>query len=311
MIHTSQFLQVLSGKAPEYTKFQPDQEFSIRSNSSRRRIRINIYEPSGFDKSKSYPVHLNFHGSGFMVDMFGTDSDFCRMVSDSTGAIVLDCDYAKGGCSTRQKSIAALVDGVSAPESPFPAATDDVKDVIDHVVANAEGYFDTSRITIGGFSAGGTLALTAGVSQPKNTLKAVVSLYPCADLALESAIKNPPPVSKGNSNPIPPWFNQLVRDSYTPPGTDMSDPRLSPANTPVSSLPERVLIVVCEEDPLRYDGVVLAKRLQAEGANVALKEIPKVVHIWDKSAVNGTSGAEAKYDAYEAMIDTLRAAYGL
>lgn len=91
----------------------------------------------------------------------------------------------------------------------------------------------------------------------------------------------------------------------------MSDPRLSPANTPVSSLPERVLIVVCEEDPLRYDGVVLAKRLQAEGANVALKEIPKVVHIWDKSAVNGTSGAEAKYDAYEAMIDTLRAAYGL
>lgn len=106
-----------------------------------------------------------------MVDMFGTDSDFCRMVSDSTGAIVLDCDYAKGGCSTRQKSIAALVDGVSAPESPFPAATDDVKDVIDHVVANAEGYFDTSRITIGGFSAGGTLALTAGVSQPKNTLK--------------------------------------------------------------------------------------------------------------------------------------------
>lgn len=67
MIHTSQFLQVLSGKAPEYTKFQPDQEFSIRSNSSRRRIRINIYEPSGFDKSKSYPVHLNFHGKTWSI----------------------------------------------------------------------------------------------------------------------------------------------------------------------------------------------------------------------------------------------------
>jgi acetyl esterase/lipase len=59
----------------------------------------------------------------------------------------------------------------SGPEAPFPAAPDDVKDMIDHVVVNAQGYFDTSRITIGGFSSGGTLALTAGVSQPKNTLK--------------------------------------------------------------------------------------------------------------------------------------------
>lgn len=69
------------------------------------------------------------------------------------------------------RSRGVLLTSISAPENPFPAAPDDVKDIIDYVVANAEGYFDTSRITIGGFSAGGTLALTAGVSQPKGTLK--------------------------------------------------------------------------------------------------------------------------------------------
>jgi acetyl esterase/lipase len=59
----------------------------------------------------------------------------------------------------------------TAPEWPFPAAPEDVKDIIDYVLKNKEGYLDTSRVVIGGFSAGGTLALTAGASQPKGVLK--------------------------------------------------------------------------------------------------------------------------------------------
>ncbi|CAE6469177.1 unnamed protein product [Rhizoctonia solani] len=138
--------------------------------------------------------------------MLGSDSDFCHLVSKHTGAVVLDCDYAKG------------------PECPFPAAPRDVQDIISYVITNKDGHFDTSRITIGGFSAGGTLALTAGVSQPKNTLKGVVAFYPCVDLSLETATRAPPPVSEGNTNPITPWFNEIVKRSYTPTGTDMTDP---------------------------------------------------------------------------------------
>ncbi|CAE6538051.1 unnamed protein product [Rhizoctonia solani] len=237
-------------------------------------------------------VNLVGTGSGFMICMLGTDGDFCHLVSQRTGAIVLDCDYAKG------------------PEYPFPAAPNDVRDIIAHVTNNKEGYFDTSRITIGGFSAGGTLALTAGVSQPKGTLKGVVAFYPCVDLSLDTAIRAPPPVSEGNTNPIPSWFNKLVSGSYTPYGTDMTDPRLSPVNTPSTTLPEHVLMVVCAEDPLRHDAVEYAKKLKKEGVMVILKELVRVVHAWDKTAQPGTPGGIAKRDSYEAAVEMLKLIYG-
>ncbi|KDN49135.1 hypothetical protein RSAG8_02488, partial [Rhizoctonia solani AG-8 WAC10335] len=59
--------------------------------------------------------------------MFGTDGDFCHLVSQRADAIVLDCDYAK------------------SPEYPFPAAPNDVRDIIAHVTANkerCEGYIE-------------------------------------------------------------------------------------------------------------------------------------------------------------------------
>ncbi|CAE7088614.1 unnamed protein product [Rhizoctonia solani] len=290
MFYATLSLRSLLGTA-EYTKFPPQRSFSIPSTSSSRKIRINVYEPKDFDKSRSYPVHLNFHGSGFMISMLGTDGDFCHLVSQRTGAIVLDCDYAK------------------SPEYPFPAAPNDVRDIIAHVIANEEGYFDTLRITIGGFSAGGTLALTAGVDQPKGTLKGVVVFYPCVDLSLDMAIQAPPPVSEGNTNPIPPWFNKLVSSSYTPRGTNMTDPRLSPVNTPSTTLPEHVLMVVCGEDPLRYDAVEYAKSLKKEGVKVVLKDLAKIVHVWDKTAKAGTPGGIAKCDSYEAAVETLKLIY--
>ncbi|EUC56656.1 alpha/beta hydrolase fold protein [Rhizoctonia solani AG-3 Rhs1AP] len=290
IFYTTGCLRILLGKT-EYTKFLPQRIFSIPSTTSARKIRINVYEPKNFDKNKRYPVRLNFHGSGFMISMLGTDGDFCHLVSQRAGAIVLDCDYAK------------------SPEYPFPAAPNDVRDIVAHVTANREGYFDVSRITIGGFSAGGTLALTAGVDQPKGTLKGVVVFYPCVDLSLNTAIQAPPPVSEGNTNPIPPWFNKLVSSSYTPHGTDMNDPRLSPVNTPSTTLPEHVLMIVCAEDPLQYDAVEYAKRLKKEGVKIILKELAKVVHAWDKTAQEGTLGGIAKRDSYEAAAGMLKLIY--
>ncbi|KAG8705722.1 hypothetical protein FRC08_001501 [Ceratobasidium sp. 394] len=94
------------------------------------------------------------HGSGFVIgSLFESDAEFYRDISREAGAIVLDCDYAK------------------APTHTFPAAYDDVCDVIAHVLANQDGHYDTSRLTIGGFSAGGTLALVVSATMPQNTFK--------------------------------------------------------------------------------------------------------------------------------------------
>lgn len=47
-------------------------------------------------------------GSGFVLDVMGSDGEFCRMVSKHTGAIVLDCDYAKGINISTSRSKCAL-----------------------------------------------------------------------------------------------------------------------------------------------------------------------------------------------------------
>ncbi|KAG9079208.1 hypothetical protein FRC06_007887, partial [Ceratobasidium sp. 370] len=217
----------------------------------------------------------------------GTDADFCRFVSNRTGALVLDCDYSK------------------APERPFPAAPEDVKDIIDHIVKNQEGYFDTSRLAIGGFSAGANLALTSCASQPPGTLKAIVAFYPPADLS--QGTKRPQP--KDAINPLPPFIIQFFDDAYMPPGTNMLDPRLSPINTPISCFPEHVFIATCGHDPLQYEGIALADRLEQGGVKVVRRHIPGVPHAWDKEAQGGTPGGEAKHDSYVAAVEMLNVVF--
>ncbi|KAF8600847.1 alpha/beta-hydrolase [Ceratobasidium sp. AG-I] len=281
----------LFGTRPYAANFPPDRTFIIKSSRSSRKIRINVYEPNQFDKNGNYPVHINMHGSGFILPLFGSDADFCRVVSNRTGAIVLDCDYAK------------------APEWPFPAAPDDVKDIVDYALANQEAYFDTSRITIGGFSAGAALALTACVSQPKGTFKGVIAFYPPTDLSLHYTARRQPVVSPGAHNPLSPSFFKLVTECYQPPGTDLSDPRLSPINTPVSLFPEHILVVACGEDPLHDEGVAFANKIEAEGVKVVLRDVPNVVHGWEKEAKEGTSGGKARHDTFEAAVNFLKAIF--
>ncbi|KAG9095628.1 hypothetical protein FRC06_009598 [Ceratobasidium sp. 370] len=279
----------LFGTRPYYTHFPPDRSFSISSSASSRKIKVNVYEPIGFDKGKSYPVYINFHGSGFIIPALGTDGDFCRIVSNRTGAIVLDCDYAK------------------APKWPFPAAPEDVKDAITHVLENKEGYYDTSKLAIGGFSAGAALALTAVASQPKDTVKGIIAFYPPADFSLSHNDRPQPEVPDREQNPLSaPFFIKLVNDCYCPLGTDLSDLRLSPANVPLSSFPKHIFIATCGYDPLRDEAVALAEKLKRGGIDVVSQDLPKVVHGWDKEAKERTHEGVARRSSYETAVETLK-----
>ncbi|QRV80257.1 alpha/beta hydrolase family protein [Ceratobasidium sp. AG-Ba] len=281
------FFRRIIGTPPHFTRFAPNRSFSIASNTSSRRVKINVFEPEGFDRGKKYPVYMNFHGSGFVIPSLGTDADFCRFVSNQTGAVVLDCDYAK------------------APEWPFPAAPDDVKDIIDHVIQNREGYFDTSRLAIGGFSAGGNLALTSGMNQAPGTLKAAIAFYPPTDLTQGAKRAQP----EGDSSSLTAWRTQFFDDSYIPPDMDKSDPRLSPNYAPIASFPEHVFITICGNDCLQYEALALADRLEKGGIKLVRRFIPGVGHAWDKEAQGGTLGGQAKHDAYVAAVEVLKTAF--
>ncbi|KAG8679130.1 hypothetical protein FRC09_019230, partial [Ceratobasidium sp. 395] len=197
------------------------------------------------------------------------------------------------------------------PEYPFPAAPDDVRDAISHVLDNQGGYYDTSRLAAGGFSAGAALALTAVAAQPKGTVKGIIAFYPPADFSLDHTDRPQPDVPKEEQNPLSaPSFMKLVQGCYCPPGTDLSDPRLSPINVPLSCFPKHVFIAVCGYDPLRNEAVTLAEKLKQGGIDVVLHDLPNVAHAWDKEAKEKTHGGVARHNSYEAAVEMLKLVFG-
>lgn len=102
-------------------------------------IVLRVYEPK--ERRGKRPVHLNFHGGGWVVGWVGMDDAWIRHLVDRTGAVVIDVDYRL------------------APEYPAPACTLDgfasVQWVLDHA---SELDIDVNRISVGGISAGGNIA---------------------------------------------------------------------------------------------------------------------------------------------------------
>jgi acetyl esterase/lipase len=127
----------------------------LPSRDPGRTIKANFYQS---ESKKPSPVLINFHGSGFIVPWHGGD-EFARRVVQTTDYAVLDVAYRLG------------------PENPFPAAIHDVEDVDKWVIANAQD-FDTTRVSISGFSAGANLALVVSTqlfpSEPFSTLFASI-----------------------------------------------------------------------------------------------------------------------------------------
>jgi acetyl esterase/lipase len=118
-----------------------------------RSVRALIFRPKQSDSLKSdsggtrklRPLHLDIHGGAFLGGLPEHEAEFCRLLSQGTGAVVVSTQYRY------------------APAHPFPAAIDDIDDVVRFLQKNAEELWgaDPELMTVGGFSAGGNLALAA------------------------------------------------------------------------------------------------------------------------------------------------------
>lgn len=73
---------------------------------------------------------------------------------------------------------------IKAPEYPFPHAYIDAVDVLRHVIFECRHLYDISRLTVGGFSAGGALAFAMAQNEElgRKYIKGIVGLYPCLDM---------------------------------------------------------------------------------------------------------------------------------
>ncbi|MET8576735.1 alpha/beta hydrolase [Streptomyces sp. NPDC005012] len=227
--------------------------------------RAAVYRPPG-EEDTALPVHVNFHGGGFVLPLTAMDDAFCRFLAAEAGVVVVNVDY------------------VLAPQHPFPAPVHQAYEVVRRVAeSGAEHGWDGGRLTVGGHSAGGSLA--AAVSRlafekggPEIALQ--VLHYPALDLATGSRAK-PAAVPRPA---LRPWQCDVFNGSYTPDPRLRTDRLASPAH-PADTADLRgiapAVIVTAEHDLLHDEAVRYAERLRSVDALVEHHDVPGVDHGYD------------------------------
>lgn len=284
------FLRLIHRRTQKRPQANPDFVLQIPSRDAGRSIKAHVYCPANLQTPS--PVLLNFHGSGFIMPLHGSDDFYCRRVSKETPFTVLDIQYRL------------------SPQNSFPAPLHDIEDVVKYIKtspadANVGITYDPSRICIGGFSAGGNLSLAASsmILLP-NTFRSVIAFYPPADLATPPDAKSPP---EPTDKQIPPWMAKVFDGSYFL-DRDARDPRISPFYAPAENFPDNVLIVTAGQDYLADEATGLAERIKKEARDkyVVSLRVEGCGHAWDKNIGDeDIHRAKKRDEAYTAAVEML------
>lgn len=242
------------------------------------------------DRTTEGPLTVYFHMGGCVIGDLDTNDSLCAQIAARTGGGVVSVDYRL------------------APEHPYPAAVEDAlagfRWVRDHA---GELGGDARRIAVAGDSAGGMLA--AIVAQETHRTGEAgpalqVLIYPWLDMTAKGGSMESCADCLPLGRAAMDWFAR----HYVPPGTDISAPLLSPGlAADLAGLPP-ALIYTAGFDPLRDQGEAYARRLEAAGVDVTLREYADLPHAF--TAMDGVSAraAEANREITEDIAARLSAA---
>lgn len=209
--------------------------------------------------------------------------------------------------AARSPCVVFDIDYRKSPEHPFPAALHDVEDVLAYIGAHPV-QFDKSNIFVGGFSAGGNIALSISTTLGPERIKGVVGIYPPLDFTK----RHPPPEKTMlNGMPLPDWICDRFDDSYILPSQAKDEPRLSPVFAPVSQFPKHVYLACGDADPLYQANAELAQKLQEAGHQyIKFDRIEQEGHAFDKTVKEGSPSAAKKAKMYSAAVEMINQAIG-
>jgi acetyl esterase/lipase len=266
---------------------QPDSVLRVPSREKGRTITIHVYNPSEEARSagvEPHPVLVNFYGGGFALQYHGADDRFCRFVTMQTSHVVLDVQYRV------------------APENPFPAAVNDAEDAVKYVLGHPDEY-QTSHVSLCGFSSGGTLALVTSTVFPYGTFQSLIGFYPSPSMAGDVGERKAPVPGRERSS----FWTKVFREAYIR-GKDARDPRISPAFADTAHFPQEMLIFTADHDVSATDMEILAERIKTEGhasgRNVVLRRMEDCDHGFDKNKKRENQ-MEAGREAYTQVVDFL------
>lgn len=192
------------------------------------------------------PLHIDFHGGGFIGGFPEQGARWCELFAKETGSVVVSGSYRL------------------APRHVYPAANEDVEDIITHLVAHAGDFgVDAGLLTVGGSSAGGTLTLGSSTRLPPGLVKAWVGF--CAPVDLEKRPRDKlRPTGFPRFDPVA--FLEPLFDAYAGAAREENreDQRCHPTLAERGQLPPCLLFVCAGIDILLHEQKVMVERLRRE-----------------------------------------------
>jgi acetyl esterase/lipase len=216
-------------------------------DSSGREIPVRIFIP---ENTQVRGVYLDIPGGGFYLGPTAGGDTRNSALAESLRIAVVSVDYRL------------------APENPWPAAPDDCEAVARWLTDHAEARFGTTDLTIGGSSAGATLAMTT-LLRLRDTCHAAAF----AGAALQFGTYD----LSGQTPAGRLIADEYFLEAYVGHLADRTVPDVSPVFGDLRDLPPTLLIVGAS-DVLLEDNLAMAARLSAAGGDVDLRIYPESPH---------------------------------
>jgi acetyl esterase/lipase len=204
-------------------------------------------------------VYLHIHGGGWSIGSSDQLDYVLEHVADNCGIACVSVEYRL------------------APEHPYPAGPTDCEAAALWLVREGARRFGTTRFSIGGESAGAHLsAVTLLRLRDRHGLSpfnAAILNYGCFDLGMT------PSARRWGEEKLVLNTASIVgfRKCFLPPGTDTSDPDVSPLYADLRELPPAIFSVGTR-DALLDDSLFMAPRWLAAGNVAELALYPGASH---------------------------------
>jgi acetyl esterase/lipase len=215
--------------------------------TGKRQVPVRIVAPKG-DEVRG--VHLDIHGGGFYLSSAARNDARNARLANALRVPVVSVDYRL------------------APEYPWPAAPDDCETAALWLLEHAQSLFGTNRLTIGGSSAGATLAMTTLLRLRDRGL-----VEPFVGAALQFGAYDLSGQSPGGRL----YAGEFFIKAYAGHVADRTHPDISPLYGSLVGLPP-ALVVVGTLDLLLEDNLAMAARLSAAGNDVDVRVYPESPH---------------------------------
>jgi acetyl esterase/lipase len=233
-----------------------------------RRITLRILRPPG----RLRGVHLDFHGGGWCAGN-------ARMDDVPNAELAMECNVA-----------VVAVDYSHAPRTPLTDILAECEAAAVWLSENAKREFGSTRMTIGGESAGAHLAVCTMLRR-RLLFHAALLYYGIYDLSGSEGLRRAPRDALVLHAPTA--FSSLLQLTPKMTDTDRRAPSISPAFADLSGLPP-ALFIAGTADPLLAETENLRARWKEANGNADILLVPEAPHAFNRMPVE----IARKTDAY-------------